>query len=215
MFDIERLISCLAKSGRRIFHSEADFQHAFAWQIHEKMPDWKIRLEFNPYPRNKKKMFLDIYIPTEKIAIELKYFTRELDTEDDGEHFVLHKHSAQDQRRYDFLRDVQRLEELIRDERQSVRAGFALLLTNDPSYWSPARKEETVDAAFRIHNGKELKRGKLVWTGDPSQGTTKGRTEAIELRGSYSLRWQHYSQLEGKGPYGEFRYLMVPVAPPG
>ena len=36
---------------RKIFHSEADFQHALAWQIHKEMPDCKIRLEFKPNPR--------------------------------------------------------------------------------------------------------------------------------------------------------------------
>ena len=30
---------------RPLFHSEADFQHAFAWQLHSAHPDARIRLE--------------------------------------------------------------------------------------------------------------------------------------------------------------------------
>ena len=36
MFDISDLLTGLAES-RKVFHSEADFQHALAWQIHQVM----------------------------------------------------------------------------------------------------------------------------------------------------------------------------------
>ena len=38
MLDIEGLLTSLAQS-RKVFHSEADFQHALAWQIHKARPD--------------------------------------------------------------------------------------------------------------------------------------------------------------------------------
>ena len=60
-------------AGRPIFHSEADFQFALAWQIKERMPDCEIRLEFPPFRREN--MALDIWVPTMKMAIELKYTT--------------------------------------------------------------------------------------------------------------------------------------------
>ncbi len=44
MVSIEALLATLAGS-RKVFHSEADFQHALAWQIHEAMPDSQVRLE--------------------------------------------------------------------------------------------------------------------------------------------------------------------------
>ena len=72
-----------------------------------------------------------------------------------SERFVLRDQGAQDIRRYDFLMDIQRLEDEVSEGR--ARQGFAILLTNDPSYWQPPRRDETVDAAFRIHDGRNCK----------------------------------------------------------
>ena len=55
MLDISTLLAGLAES-RKVFHSEADFQHAFAWHIHQKMPDSQIRLEF-PMQVGDRKMY--------------------------------------------------------------------------------------------------------------------------------------------------------------
>ena len=44
MLDIDQLMACLADT-RKVFHSEADFQHALAWQIHRAMPEGQVRLE--------------------------------------------------------------------------------------------------------------------------------------------------------------------------
>ena len=79
MLDIDDLMAKLSEK-RRVFHSEADFQHAFAWQIREATPEYEIRLEFNPVPEERRKIYLDIWIPVEKVAIELKFVTRHLDT---------------------------------------------------------------------------------------------------------------------------------------
>lgn len=42
--NIRSLLTVLGDS-RNVFHSEADFQHALAWHIHQKMPEIQIRLE--------------------------------------------------------------------------------------------------------------------------------------------------------------------------
>ena len=44
MIDITDVLDELSKN-RPVFHSEADFQHALGWKIHEKYPDFNIRLE--------------------------------------------------------------------------------------------------------------------------------------------------------------------------
>ena len=85
MLDIAGLLTGLAES-RKVFHSEADFQHALAWHIHQTMPDSQIRLEF-PMPVEHRKMYVDIWLPVEKIAIELKYMTRKSELEDNEESF--------------------------------------------------------------------------------------------------------------------------------
>ena len=73
MLDIHNLMVDLSKQ-RPIFHSEADFQHALAWQIHETMPNCEIRLEM-PYRVSQGNWHLDIWLQTMEIAIELKYRT--------------------------------------------------------------------------------------------------------------------------------------------
>ncbi len=207
MLDVDGLLAQLSNK-RKVFHSEADFQHAFAWQIREYMPECEIRLEFNPAPNEGRKIYLDIWMPTEGIAIELKYVTRLLDETVCGERFVLRNQSAQDTRRYDYLRDIQRLENEVSERR--AKQGFAVLLTNDPSYWAPPRQENTVDAAFRLHEGRDV-RGELGWAPSASEGTKRGRTTPIQLKARYQMRYQDYSNVVGQ-TYGQFRYLNTHVS---
>ena len=207
--DIHCLMQELSKS-RPIFHSEADFQHALAWQIHETMPDSQIRLEY-PFRFDGSTIYLDIWLPVERIAIELKYLARRLVLDCDGEHFALRDQSAQDTRRYDFLLDVQRLEYTVNAEDKSARAGVAVLLTNDPAYSkSPASGwESTNDAAFRLHEGQTVS-GQVKWSERASLGTKEGREDPIQIAGSYDLRWWDYSRLGGNSNQ-QFRYLAVAV----
>lgn len=100
------------RAERPVFSNEADFQHALAWQIHLTYPDAKIRFEVkSPETR----VYLDLVVTHQgqRTAIELKYLKRKLDVEVGGEWFSLLEDSAQDQRRYDFLKDVQRLEQVV------------------------------------------------------------------------------------------------------
>ena len=207
--DIHALMQELSQS-RPIFHSEADFQHALAWQIHEAIPDSQIRLEF-PFRHESSTMYLDVWLATERIAIELKYLARRLEVDCDGEHFALRDQSAQDTRRYDFLMDVQRLEYIANDEHEPARAGVAVLLTNDPAYSkSPVSGwESTNDAAFRLHEGRTIS-GRLEWSERASPGTKEGREDPINITGTYNLRWRDYSRL-GDGNNQQFRYLAVAV----
>ena len=210
MLDITDLLTRLAES-RNVFYSEADFQHALAWRIHEDNRDCQIRLEV-PMPVPHRKMYVDIWLPEEKIAIELKYVTRSLELEHKGESFTLRYQGAQNHRRYDFLQDIQRLECLRRSVPGLCEAGYAVLLTNDPLYWNDPRNPDTVDSAFRIHE-KQMICGERAWNCRASPGTVKGRESSILLEGSYHLRWQDYSQipkLSEKEP-GKFRYLAVSV----
>ena len=196
-------------SGRRpIFHSEADFQLAFAWYLHETAADSQVRPEFKPF--KSENMYLDIWLQTFEIAIELKYPTRELEVEREGEVFALRNQSAQDTRRYDFIMDIRRLERVV-DDSGPARAGFAVLLTNDPSYWEPPQRgwEDTSDAAFRIHEGKVIK-GEMDWSEEAAEGAKKGKEKPIKLKGSYDDNWRDYSTLKEE-KYGKFRYLVVEV----
>ena len=205
VFDINNLLTELADS-RKVFHSEADFQHALAWHIHQTMPESKIRLEF-PMPVEHRKMHVDIWLPEEKVAIELKYATQSLELKHNRESFALRDHRAQNQRRYDFLQDIHRLE-LMRSMPEFCEAGHAVLLTNDPLYWNCPRRK-TMDSDFRVHEGREVSE-ELAWDPCASPGMVKGRESPILLTGSYCLHWQDYSDISEEPP-GKFRYLAVSV----
>jgi len=209
VIDIKGMLETLRKV-RPIFHSEADFQHALAWEIHKQLPTYSVRLE---YPLSlRQSEHLDILLASNSndlVAIELKYKTRLLSTAFEEETFWLKDHSAQDCGRYDFLKDVQRLEEFI--SKHSNATGYAILLTNDSSYWKPPRNDSTVDANFRVHEGR-IVHGTLTWGSRASKGTTKGREKAIVIRDTYHLVWQDYYQaatLPNMGNYTKFKYLLV------
>lgn len=198
MNDLER--------NRPVFHSEADFQHAFAWCIRGSIPDDGVRLEFKPFPDNR--MYFDIWLPGIGMAVELKYRTRKLNLLCEGESFALRDQGAQDVARYDFLKDIQRLEMLQRLPK--AQAGFAVLLTNDPTLWKHPSRPDTVDAAFRLHEGRTIT-GEMAWSERASAGTTKGRKDPIRLNASYDLHWRDYAEI-GDGDYRRFRYLAVQVS---
>jgi hypothetical protein len=80
-----------------------------------------------------KPFHVDIWVEQngEVLAIELKYKTKALQTSERGEEFVLQNHSAQDIARYDFIKDVWRVETIVANYTHA--SGYAILLTNDPS----------------------------------------------------------------------------------
>lgn len=193
---------------RSIFHSEADFQHALAWRIHEKYPDLNIRLEKRAI-LNEDEIYFDIFAfkDDETVAIEVKYKTKDLDAVVTSEKFSLKNQGAQNQGRYDFIKDISRLEKAI--EKHSESIGFAIFLTNDESYWKKPRHDvNAADRDFRIHEGKTIE-GKLSWKEGTSKGTMSGRAEPIILKDKYILNWKDYSHLEKQN--GKFRYLLIRV----
>jgi len=142
-----------------------------------------------------------------RVAFELKYLLRTLSATVEDEVFDLPFQSAQDTRRYDFAKDVGRLEVLLADG--FADDGFSIALTNDPSYWKGGNPETVADAAFRLGEGRTLA-GVLDWAAHTGAGTKKGRERPLDLVGKYQLRWRDFSQVEG-GRYGAFRYLVVQV----
>ena len=209
LIGIENMLLTLA-GKRPVFHSEADFQHALAWEIHLQNPACSLRLEYKP-PFVSQRVYLDVFIRASNSegisAIELKYKTRGLRVQVDRETFSLLDQSAQDIARYDFLKDISRLEQVISCADNGV--GYAIFLTNDSAYWKPPLIRETVDADFRIHQGRVLN-GTLKWKSNASKGTTHGREETISIQGSYHLKWQDYSK-PSEASYGQFKYLLVKV----
>jgi len=206
MIDINKVLTGLP-SKRPVFHSEADFQHALAWQIHHEWPQCSMRLEFKP-PNSSERVYLDIWAADKEavLAIELKYKTRALEVTAAGEDFHLLDQAAQDLARYDFLKDIQRLERIVSTNKV---AAYAIFLTNDSAYWKQPLDKQTVDASFRIHQGR-IVTGELRWGTDASKGTTHGREESIRIKGSYNFNWRNYSRV-AETSYGIFKYLLVRI----
>jgi hypothetical protein len=142
-------------------------------------------------------------------AVELKYLTASWSGEVGGESFALKNHGAQDVRGYDVMKDIGRLERFA-----AVGPGWNgvfLAISNDSSFWRPVTHGRITNAdAFRIYEGVTVS-GVRAWGPHTGVGTMKGREAAIELLGSYSLRWRDYARVDG-GPRGTLRALALEVA---
>ena len=192
---------------RPVFHSEADFQHSLAWQAHLQYPTAQIRLE---RPIGRLHMDMCCVIDDQTYVFELKYKTCAATFSIAGEEFHLQNHGAYPPSRYDFVKDLARLEAVVRNSEQLV-FGFAILLTNDRAYWSDPQRTGGVSAAFGIHEGKRIL-GEVDWGPATSPGTKKNREQAITLAAEYLMRWRDYSNLDARAQ-SRFRSLCVPVSP--
>jgi hypothetical protein len=191
---------------RAVFHSEADFQHAFAWELHRTAPEWDIRLEV-PVRMPLGSIHLDLLARSRsgEVAIELKYKTTALSVDWHGEEFALMNHAAQDLGRYDFFKDLNRVEAFAQSGLN--RGGYAIFLTNDSAYWKAPASLEHGYAGFAMNDGRRIS-GDLCWGERASEGTRRGRLDDIAICGRYCLEWAPYSSLPVKS-YSKFRYLCV------
>ncbi len=196
-------------SERPIFYSEADLQHALAWELHAQNPTADIRLEY-PANLNGNTAHIDILVRNGRsvTAIELKYKTAGTFIDQNGETYALRNQGAHDQGRYDFIKDIERLESFVAVNTRTN--GCAIFIANDAGYWNLPRRPNTVDADFRIHDGRVLA-DSLSWSGNFKPGTVTGRTAPIVLRHTYTLQWHEYSGFDHV-KHGRFRYLMVHVS---
>lgn len=115
-----------------IFCSEADFQFCLAWKIKEKLGNKaEVILEY-PQTTKKRINYIDLCVVYDgkKHFIELKYKTIKKKVYCHGVKLELKKHAAQDNGRYDFCADIQRLEKYT----EKGSSSYAILLTNDNSY---------------------------------------------------------------------------------
>lgn len=191
-------------SRRPIFHSEADFQHEFAWQLREMLPHISVRLE-HPVG-NGSRGAIDVVVRSDgpKQAFELKYLCKKFQAIVNDEPFTLRQQGARDQRRYDVCKDILRMEAF---SQQTGYPSTVLVLTNDYSFWRGS-SSVAIDAAFCIAEGRTLQ-GSLVWAARAAPGSIKGREQALALGHCYTPRWQDYSELGGRA--GTFRFLRIEV----
>ena len=190
MLDLPSFLDQLGKT-RPVFHSEADFQHALAWSIQTDRPMARVRLETRP----ERGIHLDLLVEDggRRCAIELKYATRKLDLVVDGERFDLPSRGAHDITRYDFCKDVWRVEKMMRDG--YADSGWAVLLTDDGGYWRPGTKADPIDRAFRLYEGRTVT-GDLAW--DDRAGARRQRRDRLSLTVT-PLAWSDSLSPDGRG----------------
>lgn len=185
---LDDVLSRLA-ARRPVFHSEADFQFALAWQIHELDAGFDVRLESRP----KAGVHLDVEVRRDgrTTALELKYLTRRWSGEVAGERFDFPS-GVTDLRRYDVVKDLARVEDYVATRPGSN--GAVVVLASDPIFWKlpDVARGATADDAFRIHDGAALA-GELVWSPKAGPGTRRSREAALVIRGMYPLAWRQYS----------------------
>jgi hypothetical protein len=205
---VERVVAAL-RTARPLFHSEADFQHAFAWEAHRAHPDAHIRLERRRSAESNERLDLLLTVGKTAVAVELKYPVARLDAELDGEPFILRTQGAEDRMRFNYIWDLVRLERLVTAGTADV--GAAVLLTNVSQLWGPRVGGPAADTEFSFHEGVELA-GRLGWGSSATwwQNTKPPLPEAVELTGRYHMRWRPYSTVSGVGR-AEFRWLYTTV----
>jgi hypothetical protein len=224
--DVEKLKEILEELSkeRPIFESEDDFKFSLAWKIKEEYEDENkdknidIRLEKNFIIENEngeeENYRIDIFIRKWKIGIELKYYTAECDYESDDERIKLKNQFAYDHKCYDAWKDIQRLETFIK--KRFIKKGFAIWLTNVSLLTKPCediKNDESGYYKFRIFNGRKND-PVMEWSGDLSEGTTKGRKESIELDEEYEVHWNVYSDVSKNKKCkknGIFKYALIEV----
>lgn len=195
------------REKRPIFHSEADFQFALAWEIQQLFPYADIRLEYPSVEEPKK--YIDIIVTHEGqvYPIELKYKTKRLSTSIGDEQFSLKDHGAQDLGAYDSVKDICRIESFS-NHLAGYKKGYVVWLTNDPFYWRLPSRPDVGYAEFSVHNGVK-KCGLMRWGNNLGAGTIRGRECDLFLRGEYEIFWNEYSNL-GRN-YGLFKYAFIAV----
>jgi hypothetical protein len=197
--DLPAVLSDLA-TRRPVFHSEADFQHELAWEIHTKYARQGVQLRLE-YPLAKVGT-IDIWarMGSRTYAIELKYKKERFHGDVGSEQFSFNTDGAHPLTRYDAFLDMGRVE---RACTRGADCGYALFLTNDSLYW---RREATKGSrSFSMHDGREITPGILSWP-KTALKFIEARPAPIQVQRNTKLEWHPYSQISSLET--EFRYLL-------
>jgi hypothetical protein len=151
-------------------------------------------------------LYIDIVVEKkgEFLPIELKYKTAPLKKDIDrfGEVLqgvdVLKNHGARDLGAYDFWRDVNRIECLMK-RFGNVKNGIALFLTNDQGYWTLTKDGTNPNYAnFSMKDGKHSQ--EKNWQGNTAMSAAR---PSFNVNKVYELEWKDYNL--------PFRYCLLEI----
>lgn len=159
-------------------------------------------------------LYIDIVVEKdgEFLPIELKYKTAPLDENISrfGETIpnadVLKNHGARDLGAYDFWRDVNRIECLMK-RFGNVKNGIALFLTNDQGYWTlPKDGTNPNYANFSMKDGKHSQ--EKHWQGNTAMSAAR---PSFNVNKVYELEWLPQKEKGYKWSNKDFRYCLLKI----
>lgn len=202
------------RSKGQVFFNEAHFQDEFCLALNNKLSkNYKLTLEYSP---NFNKYRVDLLIEDirsdEKIIIEFKYVVRKQMVQIHNSNIFINLKSqgAYDVRRYQFWRDVSKIEDLIQNKK--CNEGYCVLLTNAVSLIQPINPTN-IDYYFDISAGcHPLKTGTLYWNHSCPKfktGKTLGRYKnKVSISKQYNFTYTNYTHPN----FSDFKYLILPIS---
>ena len=200
--EIENDIRNFLKQQKELLFNEFDFQMQLAIYLRMLRKYDDVESEYFMPTKNTNilegydwdsNMRIDLVVRKDKeyIPVELKYVTKKVVR--DYERFgiiirgmeVLKNQAAQDIRRYDFWKDVRRIE-LVKNIFPTVNNGLAVFLTNDPSYTKDP-KTNSACYPFSMSGNRNIGGGIMEWNGNPATGKDY---KPFKLDGIYNLKWE-------------------------
>lgn len=207
--ELKQILETLAESGNT-YLCEKQFQFDLAWELRkyfeaQNKKDCYVYLE---YPSNDKekdgsRIYYDIVIKENDTycPIELKYKTSKGKAKLYGEEFDLKDQAAQDLGRYDFLKDVCRIEDFAYEKK--MERGYAIFITNDKTYWE-REGNGCLYQDFALYNDRKIPNTQLNWRdGFKESSVGKNRKDGLKIEGDYKVDWKPFN--------GGFQYLMFEI----
>lgn len=165
----------------------------------ESMPgyDWDSNLRIDlVVSRDGKYCPVELKYPTRRVTKAITRFGCHI-----PEAVVMKNQGAQDIVRYNFWKDVRRIEVLSR-RFDTVEGGIAVIMTNDPSYTRPVRPDSSC-APFCTAEGSVVGPGTIDWLNMP---TVRDSHPPFILDGRYEARW-HQTVIDGI----DFNYMIIEI----
>lgn len=191
---------------RPVFHSEADFQFSLGWELKVNESNFDIIMERPFQFKNidySQKIELDILVKNNNdiFGIELKYVTEKFIDTINSERFNLKDHAATNLRRYDFYKDISRLELL--KENNEIKKGYVIFLTNVLSY---KKHTNGMGGNFNFSDNYNILPSEYSWLKSPNINSIgKQRNSSLIIKNNYQCIWEEYSSKY------KFNYILLEI----
>lgn len=157
-------------------------------------------------------LYIDIVVEKDGqfVPIELKYPTKDIwgaftqfGVAVTAKVPMLKNQGAQDIVRYNYWKDVRRIEALRQAYAKTIDGGLAIMVTNDPSYQNNPTNPSVGYANFSIKNGRTVKQPQnrnMSWQNGVSVAKDHHN---FQIFGNYSIKWQSMPKMNG------FSYIIL------